>query len=96
MGNRILRLFFATYLSVGLQSAMGASSGPISSQDATPMFVNSATYFPLLNNLTVYPGFGITIVRQQRYLPGEIVRRMVRIAAVALRSVSGLYYLSNF
>jgi hypothetical protein len=40
--------------------------------------------------------FGILIIPQQRYSTGEIVRRVLRLAASRFDLTNGIYYLSNF
>lgn len=39
---------------------------------------------------------GIILVPQQRYSPGEIVRRLLRASTGGAEKTSGLFYLSNF
>jgi hypothetical protein len=39
---------------------------------------------------------GIVLVPRQRYSTGEIIRRLLRVAASGTQAASGLLYLSNF
>jgi hypothetical protein len=88
-----------TSLEAGMNGQSDDAQLAFSSSQGRVLLTANARAFAMLHRTWMDLGrmhSGIILVLQQRYSTGEIVRRLLRVAASGVETSSSMFYLSNF